>query len=36
MAALYSRRTEIKAHDSLNKAIKATASPEKAKYIYNN
>jgi hypothetical protein len=36
MAALYSRRTEIGARDSLDKAIKAAASPEKAKYIRDN
>jgi hypothetical protein len=36
MAALYIRRIEIRARDLLNKAIKASASPEKAKYIRNN
>ena len=33
MAALCTRRTEIGARDSLDKAIKAASSPEKAKYI---
>ena len=36
MAALCLRRTEIGARDLLNKAIKAAASPEKAKYICDN
>ena len=36
MAALYIRRTEIGARDSLDKAIKAAASLEKAKYIRDN
>jgi len=36
MAALCTRRTEIGARDSLDKAIKAAASPEKAKYIRDN
>jgi hypothetical protein len=33
---LYIYCIEIKAYNLLNKAIKASASPEKAKYIYNN
>jgi hypothetical protein len=36
MAALYIRYTEIGAHNSLDKVIKAAASPEKAKYIRDN
>jgi hypothetical protein len=36
MAALCSRCTEIGARDLLDKAIKAAASPEKAKYIRDN
>ena len=36
MAALCTRRTKIGACDSLDKAIKAAASPEKAKYIRDN
>jgi hypothetical protein len=36
MAALCLRRTKIGARDLLNKAIKAAASPKKAKYIRNN
>ena len=36
MAALCTRRTEIGARDSLDKAIKAASSPEKAKYIRDN
>jgi hypothetical protein len=33
---LYTRRTEIGTRDSLDKAIKTTASPEKTKYIADN
>jgi hypothetical protein len=36
IVALYSRRTNIRARNSLDKAIKAAASPEKAKYIRDN
>ena len=36
IAALCTRRTEIGARDSLDKAVKAAASPEKAKYIHDN
>jgi hypothetical protein len=36
MAALYNRRTKSRARDLVAKVIKTTASPEKAKYIYNN
>jgi hypothetical protein len=36
ISALCTRRTEIGARDSLNKAIEAAASPEKAKYIQDN
>jgi hypothetical protein len=36
MAALCIRRIEIRARDSLNKAIKASISPKKAKYIRDN
>jgi hypothetical protein len=36
MAVLYNRRTKSRARDLVAKAIKAIASPEKAKYIYNN
>jgi hypothetical protein len=36
MAALCTRRTEIGARDSVDKAIKAAASSEKAKYIRDN
>ena len=36
MAALCSRRTEIGARDSLDNAVKAAASPEKARYISDN
>jgi hypothetical protein len=36
MAVLCSRRTEIRARDLLNKAIKAAASPKKTKYIRDN
>jgi hypothetical protein len=36
MAALYNQHTESGARDLVTKVIKATASPEKAKYIYDN
>jgi hypothetical protein len=36
IAALCNRRTKAGAHDSVAKAIKAAASPEKAKYICDN
>jgi hypothetical protein len=36
ITALYIRRTEIRARNSLDKAIKAAASPKKAKYIRDN
>ena len=35
-AALYTHRTEAGARDSINKAIKAATSPEKANYIRDN
>jgi hypothetical protein len=33
---LYNRRTKSGVRDLVAKVIKATASPKKAKYIYNN
>ena len=33
---LYNRRTKSGVRDLVAKVIKTTASPEKAKYIYNN
>jgi hypothetical protein len=36
IAALYNRHTKSRARDLVAKAIKATTSPKKAKYIYNN
>jgi hypothetical protein len=36
MAALYNRRTEAGARDSVTKAIETAASPEKARYIRDN
>ena len=36
MTVLYNRRTKSGARDLVAKAIKATTSPKKAKYIYNN
>jgi hypothetical protein len=35
-AALYTRCTQLGARDLLDKAIKVAASPEKARYIYDN
>jgi hypothetical protein len=36
IAALYNQHTKSGARDLVTKVIKATASPEKAKYIYDN
>jgi hypothetical protein len=36
IAALYNQHTKSRARNLVAKAIKATASPEKAKYIHDN
>jgi hypothetical protein len=36
MTVLYNQRTKSRAHNLVAKVIKATISPKKAKYIYNN